>query len=220
MNVSPVLDGWGKPKGAIATFDDMTELEQKKTALEEALGQLEKSQDEIRLQNEELQTLAKQDPLTGVANRRAFMDWFEVQVAQAKTRGLELSCVMVDIDHFKRVNDTHGHPAGDEVIRRVAELLSSAVRSFDAVCRYGGEEFCMGLPGASSEVAVVVAERLCEKTRAPGFTRVPITASFGVASIKSGAQSLAELLEQADRALYASKEAGRDRVTAWNDITS
>ncbi len=76
----------------------------------------------------------------------------------------------------------------------------------------------MGLPGASSEVAVGVAERLCEKARAPGFTRVPITVSFGVASMTSGAQSLPELLEQADRALYASKGAGRDRVTAWKDI--
>ncbi len=218
VNVSPVMDGWGKPKGAIATFDDMTELEQKKAALEETMTQLEKSQDEIRLQNEELQTLAKQDPLTGVANRRAFMDWFEAQVARARVEGAELSCVMVDIDHFKRVNDTHGHAAGDEVIRRLAELLCTAVRSFDAVCRYGGEEFCIGLPGASSEVGARVAQRLCEKARAPGFTLVPVTVSFGVASIKSGAETLAELLEQADRALYASKEAGRDRVTRWDEI--
>ncbi len=218
VNVSPVLDGWGKPKGAIATFDDMTELEQKKAALEKAMAELEKSQTEIRLQNEELETLAKKDPLTGVANRRAFMGWFEAQFARARVEGGELSCVMLDIDHFKRVNDTHGHTAGDEVIRRLAELLSTAVRSSDAVCRYGGEEFCIALPGASSEVAARVAERLCENARAPGFARAHFTVSFGVASIQSGAESLAELLEQADRALYASKEAGRNRVTRWDDI--
>ena len=219
LNVAPVLDGWGKPKGAIATFDDVTELEQQKAALERAMSELEKSQDEIRLQNQELETLAKRDPLTGVANRRAFMEWFEAQFAQARGEGSELSCVMVDIDHFKRINDTHGHATGDEVIRRLAELLSTAVRSTDAVCRYGGEEFCIALPGASSQVAAKVAERLCGKARSPGFTRVPMTVSFGVASVKSGAASLAELLEQSDRALYASKESGRDRVTRWDDIS-
>ena len=218
LNVSPVLDGWGKPKGAIATFDDVTELEQKKAALEAAVNELEKSRDEIRLQNTELEVLAKRDPLTGVANRRAFMEWFEAQFAQARVEGGELSCVMVDIDHFKRVNDTHGHATGDEVIRRLANLLSTAVRGTDAVCRYGGEEFCIVLPGASSEVAARVSERLCGKARAPGFARVPVTVSFGVASIKSGAESVSELLEHADKALYASKEAGRDRVTSWDDI--
>jgi diguanylate cyclase (GGDEF)-like protein/PAS domain S-box-containing protein len=218
VNVSPILDGWDKPKGAIATFDDVTELEQKKDALERAMVELEKSRDEIRLQKEEFELQAKRDPLTGVANRRAFMEWFETQLAKAKVKGQQMSCVMVDIDHFKRVNDRHGHAAGDEVIRRLAELLSSAVRNADAVCRYGGEEFCVALPGTSGKVAAQVAERLCEKARAPGFTRVPITVSFGVASIRSESESLAELLERADQALYASKEAGRNRVTRWKDL--
>jgi diguanylate cyclase (GGDEF)-like protein/PAS domain S-box-containing protein len=218
VNVSPILDGWGRPKGAIATFDDVTELEQKTAALERAMSELEKSQDEIRLQNEELEALAKRDPLTGIANRRAFMEWFELQFASAKREGRVLSCVMADIDHFKRINDTHGHATGDEVIRRLAELLAAAVRSGDAVCRYGGEEFCIVLTGVESEAAARVAERLREKARSPGFARVPFTVSFGVASTASGASTLAELLEQADRALYASKEAGRDRVTRWETI--
>jgi diguanylate cyclase (GGDEF)-like protein/PAS domain S-box-containing protein len=218
VNGSPVLDGWGRPKGAIVTFDDVTELQQKTTALEQAMNELEKSRDEVRLQNQELETLAKRDPLTGVANRRAFMEWFETQFARARIEGMALSCVMVDIDHFKRINDTHGHATGDEVIRRLAELLSSAVRDSDAVCRYGGEEFCIALPGAQSDVAARVAGRLCQKARSPGFARVPFTVSFGVAALASGALTLAELLEQADRALYASKEAGRDKVTHWNDV--
>ncbi|MBW1686545.1 MAG: sensor domain-containing diguanylate cyclase [Deltaproteobacteria bacterium] len=218
VHVSPVLDGWGKPKGAIATFDDVTELEQKTAALEKAMTELEKSQGEIRLQNEELETLAKRDPLTGIANRRAFMEWFELQFASTKREGRVLSCVMADIDHFKRINDAHGHATGDEVIRRLAELLATAVRSSDAACRYGGEEFCIVLTGVKSEAATQVAERLREKMRSPGFARVPFTVSFGVASTASGASTLAELLEQSDRALYASKEAGRDRVTRWEDI--
>ena len=219
VNVSPVLDGWEKPKGAIATFDDVTELEQQKAALEEAMVELEKSRDEIRLQNTELEVLAKKDPLTGLANRRSFMEWFEMQFTHARTEGLDLQCIMADIDHFKLVNDTHGHAAGDEVIRRVSELLSTAVRNSDAVCRYGGEEFCIVLPGASKETACDVAGRLCKNARSPGFARLPISVSFGTASIKSKAAGIAELLEQADRALYASKDAGRDRVTAWEDIS-
>ena len=220
LNVSPVLDGAGKPKGAIATFDDVTELEQQKAALEKAMANLEKSQDEIRLQNQELETLAKRDPLTGLANRRAFMEWFEIQFAHARAEGLDLQCLMADIDHFKRVNDSHGHAVGDEVICQIGQLLSTAVRNTDAVCRYGGEEFCIVLPGASKQTASEVAGRMCRTAHTPGFTRVPISVSFGTASIRSGAASVAELIDQADQALYASKKAGRDRVTLWEDISA
>ncbi len=183
------------------------------------MTELEKSRDEIRLQNQELETMSRKDPLTGLSNRRGFMEWFEKQFARARTEGLDLQCIMADIDHFKAVNDTHGHAAGDEVIRRVSDLLTTAVRGSDAVCRYGGEEFCIVLPGAPNEVAGRVAERLCRTARSRGFEQVPISVSFGTGSILSGAESIAELLEQSDRALYASKEAGRDRVTAWEDIS-
>ena len=218
VNSSPVLDGWGRSKGAIVTFDDVTELEKKSTALEEALAMLEKSQDEIRLRNEELQVLAKRDPLTGVANRRAFFEWLEREFTVARREGQTLCCLMVDIDHFKRVNDTHGHSAGDEVIRRIAEALTAEVRSGDSVCRYGGEEFCVVLPGAPIEAAAAVAERLRRRIESPGFARVPVTASFGVSSSRFGATKPTELISQADDALYASKEAGRNRVTRWDEI--
>ena len=90
QHAAPILDGWDKAKGAIVTFDDVTELALRTAELEHSNALLEKSQDEIRLQNEELQTLAKQDPLTGVANRRAFMSWFEVQLAQAPARAFDI----------------------------------------------------------------------------------------------------------------------------------
>jgi diguanylate cyclase (GGDEF)-like protein/PAS domain S-box-containing protein len=218
VNSSPVLDGWGRPKGAIATFDDVTELERKTVELEEALGMLEKSQEEIEHQNQELQVLARRDPLTGVANRRSFFAGLETQFAAARNRDQDLCCIMADIDHFKLINDTNGHAIGDEVIRRIAEALAAEVRSTDGVCRYGGEEFCILLPGAPIEAATRVAERIRGKVQSPGFTRVPVTVSFGVSSILFGATRPPDLINQADEALYASKEAGRNRVTRWDEL--
>ena len=218
VNASPVLDGWGRPKGAIATFDDVTELSRKTQALETAIAELEKSQEEIRLQNEELEELARRDPLTGVANRRAFMELLEGLFADSRHQHKELSCLMLDIDHFKSVNDTHGHAAGDEVIRRLADALSTEVSSSDFVCRYGGEEFCVALPGATAEAAAEVGERLRKKVQSPGFARVPITVSLGLSTLGDRAADAAGLIDQADQALYASKEAGRNRVTRWSEL--
>jgi diguanylate cyclase (GGDEF)-like protein/PAS domain S-box-containing protein len=218
VNASPVLDGWGRPKGAIATFDDATELERKTTALEEALGELEKSRDEIRLQNDELQVLARRDPLTGVANRRAFMARLEAQLAAARRSGRELCCLMVDIDHFKKTNDDHGHTMGDEVIQRVAQALAAEMGSSEEVCRYGGEEFCVALAEGGLEQAMRVAERVNKKVQLPGFARVPVAVSIGVTSTRWGARSLLELIEQADEALYASKQRGRNRVTRFDEV--
>ena len=216
VNAAPVLDGRGKPIGAIVTFDDVSDLERKTMELEQALVMLEKSQEEIRLHNEELQLLARRDPLTDVANRRAFMEIHEILFEGAMRGGRPLSCIMVDIDHFKLVNDNHGHQMGDRVIIGVAEALKSAVRGSDAVCRYGGEEFCIALTDAPIDGAAVVAERIREKIEAPGFADVPVTASLGVTSIAFGAKTLLELINQADEALYASKEGGRNRVTRWD----
>jgi diguanylate cyclase (GGDEF)-like protein len=217
VNASPVLDGWGRAKGAIATFNDVTDLEQKRRELEEILAELEKSRDEVSMQNEELRSLATSDPLTGVSNRRTFMERFEAQFSAAKREGISLCCVMADIDHFKHVNDVHGHLVGDEVIRQVAEALAAEIRSTDAVCRYGGEEFCILLPAVSIDGAVRAAERARKKMESPGFARVPITVSFGVASISDGAVRVSELIDQADQALYASKQGGRNRVTRWDE---
>lgn len=216
VNSAPVLDGWDRSKGAIATFDDVTELVQKRQELEEMLKILEQSQDEIRLQNEQLRVQATRDPLTGVANRREYMAAFEAGFAAAKETDQNYACIMADIDLFKKVNDTHGHPMGDEVIKCVAGALSSVVRSTDSVCRYGGEEFLIVLPGASVESGVQVAERIRTMIDSEGFAPIPVTASFGVASIVFGAADSDELINQADEALYASKQGGRNRVTRWD----
>jgi len=212
VNSSPVLDGWGRAKGAIVTLDDVTELEYKSNQLQRALTELEKSRDEVRLQNDELQILATTDPLTGVANRRSFYEAAAAAVRAARAARAPLCFVMCDIDHFKRINDEFGHATGDEVIARVAEVLRSMAGSSRAVCRYGGEEFCVLLEGDVALRARDFAEALRRQIEGPGFARVPVTASFGVANLVSGAETAAELVGQADEALYAAKRTGRNRV--------
>jgi diguanylate cyclase (GGDEF)-like protein len=126
---------------------------------------------------------------------------------------------MVDIDHFKKVNDEYGHPVGDEVIRRLASSLQGGVRSTDLVCRWGGEEFIL-LIGANIERASATSTRLCREIDSPGFARVPVTASFGVASVAGDVENVQDLINRADEALYASKNSGRNRVTRWDEMDS
>lgn len=217
VNGAPVLDGQ-KVRGAIATFDDITKLEAKSRELEEALALLEKSRDEIRLQNDELRVLARCDPMTGAANRRSFLETSEAVLSVAAQSNEPLSCVMIDIDHFKRVNDDHGHATGDEVIRRVSRVLIDQTSDDEAVCRYGGEEFCVLLRNHGLEEATAMAERWRRTIAAEGFTVVPVTASFGVTSLRQGADDVYRLIDQADQALYFSKESGRNRVTRYCDL--
>jgi len=213
VNGAPVGDDAGRSRGAIATFDDISKLERKSKELQDALAELEKSRDEIRMQNEELVVLSRCDPLTGAANRRSFLQEAEVAFQAAKQSRTPLSCMMVDIDHFKRVNDNHGHAMGDTVIQRVVAELMSSERANETVCRYGGEELCSLLPDMDIVAAAAVAEQFRMSISAKGFSAVPISASFGVSTISSGAGTIYDLINQADEALYASKDHGRNRVT-------
>lgn len=160
--------------------------------------------------------LAHRDPLTGLNNRRGFVDQALPVWSTAARKFRPLSAILLDIDHFKHINDRHGHAAGDRVLVEVADRLSAACRAGDIVARWGGEEFVMLLPETRGEQACALAERLREV-----FAQAPVplgdgrsaafTASFGVA-VRAGAMSLEELLRAADSALYAAKDAGRDRV--------
>lgn len=161
---------------------------------------------------EQVQRLAATDGLTKIANRRTFEATLEREVARATRSAEHVSLVMVDIDHFKQLNDTHGHQAGDEVLRNVAAALTIECRDFDTPARYGGEEFAIVLPGCAPDEAVAIAERLrCAVASAPSI--VPITASAGVATYPSHAGDADTLVRAADDALYQSKHAGRDRTT-------
>jgi len=159
-----------------------------------------------------VQRLAATDSLTKIANRRSFEATLEREVARATRAAEHVSLVMVDIDHFKQLNDSLGHQGGDEVLRNVAAALAMACREFDTAARYGGEEFAVVLPGAGPDEAFEVAERLRQAVAAAP-NQIAITASAGVATFPSHAGDGESLVRAADEALYASKRAGRDRTT-------
>lgn len=159
---------------------------------------------------------ARRDGLTGLFNHRAFQEHLRRELNQAKRVGRPLALLMVDVDHFKSYNDTYGHPAGDAVLRQVAEILRAHVRGADLVARYGGEEFTLLLPGTGTTMGRAVAEKLCravaERTFVGARSSQPtgrLTVSIGVASWPEDASEPAALLDLADRALYAAKRSGR-----------
>ena len=169
---------------------------------------------------EQVQRLAATDGLTKIANRRTFEATLEREVARATRSAEHLSLVMVDLDHFKVLNDTHGHQAGDEVLRNVAAALSCECRDFDTAARYGGEEFVVILPGCNVDEAVVIAERLREAVAKAPTAAAPLTASAGVATYPTHAADADTLVRAADQALYISKNAGRDRTTVSSGISA
>lgn len=160
------------------------------------------------------------DGLTGLYNRRFLETSLALEVARAGRSGVALSMMMVDVDHFKRFNDAHGHDAGDAILRAVGRVLSEHVRSGDIACRFGGEEFALLLPGANDDVALERAERLRDGIESVtfvhfGVTLPTVTASVGVATVSGTLTTPEALVRRADEALYAAKEAGRNRVVAF-----
>jgi diguanylate cyclase (GGDEF)-like protein/putative nucleotidyltransferase with HDIG domain/PAS domain S-box-containing protein len=218
VNCTSILGGDGSVRGALATFDDVTTMEEKSARLRQMLEMLQQSRDEINRQNQELQALATTDPLTGCLNRRSFFAAFETHWASAKRYDHSLSCIMVDVDHFKRINDRHGHSVGDQVLRHVAELLKTLARGTDIVCRYGGEEFCILLPQIDVVAAVAAAERFRQGIESKPCAGISVTASVGVSSIEFKARDPQALLDQADKSLYAAKRNGRNRSTRWDQV--
>ncbi len=168
-----------------------------------------------------LEGLSIRDRLTGLFNYGYFLDHLEKEQKRARRYQTPLSVIMMDVDHFKRFNDTFGHEMGNEVLKRVAKIIVSHVRNVDTVARYGGEEFVVTLPNASIKQAVVVAERIraaIAKEKFKGNAEEPVTSvtiSGGVASYPSQAENTEQLVYKADQALYASKENGRNQITVF-----
>jgi diguanylate cyclase (GGDEF)-like protein/PAS domain S-box-containing protein len=221
VNGAPILDDSGNTRGALATFDDVSDLERKNTELKYALEHLGKSREEVRRQNIELRFLATRDSLTGLLNRRALFDRFERLFKEARRDKVPLSAIMIDIDHFKSVNDHYGHAGGDKIIKFVAKEILTAARPEDLAARYGGEEFCIILPGLALGDATAVAEQLrmsvCEHFKQNFSSSRSLTISLGVASLDADVKSANNLVDLSDKALYAAKAGGRNRVVRWGD---
>ncbi|MBI4395743.1 MAG: GGDEF domain-containing protein [Elusimicrobia bacterium] len=169
-----------------------------------------------------MESLSRIDGLTGVLRRQTFLDHVEQEWNRGKLFKTPFSFLLVDVDHFKRVNDSYGHPAGDAVLSRMGRLLSEGVYETDFVGRYGGEEFGVLLPRAQAEGALRRAEALCGRVAAErfpiGFKEIQVTISIGVAHSPQDAGTVASLIEAADRALYAAKEGGRNRVVSFSSL--
>lgn len=188
-------------------------------ALERVLKEKEELAEQLRLVNAELAEQASTDALTSLPNRRTLLTSLRRDLARADRDKQPLGFVLLDVDHFKRVNDDHGHPIGDEVLRTVGKILLTGARKGDLPARYGGEEFCLLLPGADLQGAVLAATRFRvaisrAKVDAPNGP-LSVTASFGAAVALPGLSTSAEeLIKAADDALYRAKATGRNRVVA------
>ena len=169
---------------------------------------------ELQAKNRELHQLSITDELTGLNNRKHLMETLGGEITRSKRNGHTFALLVVDIDHFKRINDTFGHQKGDEVLRRLGDVFRAAIRSCDYVARYGGEEFIVMLPEVGAAGGLEVAERIREQVSRkrinPKGDR--ITVSVGMAMFPEHGDSPEELFQQADQALYAAKAAGRNRV--------
>jgi len=181
-------------------------------------------QDRLRANYERSLSLALTDPLTGVYNRRYLDNHLEKSLERARETGKAVSVVLFDIDHFKSVNDTHGHDVGDEVLRSVAQRVNGNLRNFDMVSRYGGEEFVIVMPDTPGDIAVMVAERLRDRVARDPITvtgsagQLNVTISMGVAAGGSPTDAPEDVLKRADEAMYQAKRAGRNRVVAHQSI--
>ena len=178
----------------------------------EIAGRILSVHEALARQNTLLGDLATVDELTGVKNRRRFREDLATYFSLARRQDTSLSLIMIDVDHFKRYNDSHGHPAGDDALRMVASALKENTRDQDVVARYGGEEFVILCPSAGESEVMLLAERLRSKIESLNWPLRAVTASMGAATVCAGILTADSLVEAADQALYLAKRTGRNRV--------
>jgi diguanylate cyclase (GGDEF)-like protein len=200
------------------------ESEARYEELEHRMLSLQRENLDLTVKNRLLSEVSSRDSLTGLYNRWFVMEKLDTELNRSLRHGSPMSLLMLDVDHFKRINDTWGHAAGDQVLQGIGKLLRDCCRVYDVPGRYGGEEFCIVLPETKLGNTTVVAERIrrrLEDTELPcGETSIAVTASIGIAGMDApedgDALSPAGLIERADRALYSAKNRGRNRVEMWD----
>jgi diguanylate cyclase (GGDEF)-like protein len=198
-------------------IENAAQLQTARAALEQEVSKRLLAEEELTHAVRRLHEQAMRDPLTGLYNRRYLMDSFERELLRAKRGGERLGVMMIDLDHFKRCNDTYGHAAGDAVLRSVAKYMLSLIRGEDILCRYGGEEFVLVQAKATTEAVMQRAERFRQEVGGheiehDGQRIGPVTLSIGISMFPDHAASAEALLQVADVALYRAKEGGRNRV--------
>ncbi len=178
--------------------------------------------DDLKIRNESLAEMAFVDELTGLYNRRRMLERLEEEHNRARRFGYPVACLFLDVDHFKQVNDTHGHGSGDELLHEVATILRGCVRIYDVACRYGGEELVVILPQTTVEQGEFVAERIRATIEAMTGTlgKIKATVSIGVSEYPRTASSAQDLVVQADAAMYQAKRAGRNQVVCFDPSIS
>ena len=200
------------------------ESEARYTELEQRMLSLQRENLDLVVRNRALSEVSSRDALTGLYNRWYVIEKIDSEINRALRHGSPMSVLMLDLDHFKRINDTWGHSAGDEVLKAIGKLLRDSCRVYDVPGRYGGEEFCIVLPETRMGNTEVVAERIrhrLESTELPcGGESIVVTASIGIAGMEEAASSdilsPAALIDRADRALYSAKSRGRNRIETWD----
>ena len=193
-------------------------------ALERRVSQLARENLELAVKNSMLSEASARDPLTGLYNRWYVLDKIESEINRSLRHGSPMALLMLDIDHFKSVNDTYGHMAGDHVLQVVAKLLKESCRVYDVPGRYGGEEFCLLLPETTLHSTPNVAERIRHRLETTEMevtgASVVVTASIGIAGLDAASSEVvlspSALIDRADRALYSAKNSGRNRIAVWD----
>lgn len=213
---SPEQRARGFDLGGSDYLEENTDLQEVTARLRAHLNS-KRRLDALRQRHRVLERLAITDPLSGLHNRAYFDTALDREIARSKRRSHPLCLLLIDVDHFKRINDTYGHTVGDNVIRRVATILSDTARDVDTICRYGGEEFAALLPETTLTGATTLADRFRKKVRATLAETCgldfPVSISIGISCALADRQLPArQLVELADRALYRAKDRGRNRV--------
>lgn len=222
LRVTPLFDAYQHLNGRLIVFRDVTERKVVEKKLRNANYRLQSQLIEIGTLQSQLREQAIRDPLTDLFNRRYLEETLDRELARAAREKYPVCIVMIDIDHFKQVNDTYGHEAGDLMLKAMADALAQHSRRGDFACRFGGEEFVLVMPNISMDVAYERTETLRESLNSlqVAYGRYSLTATFsmGIASYPANGETRQSLLRAADRAMYAAKEAGRDHIRSFDEL--